>query len=206
MWVLRFLVVTDPSERGHPVFKRQVLVILTAILGVLVGVAPVAEAQADTNYRPPATKTAPKPAPKKVAAKPAAKKAPAKKAAPKAAVSSADAKRQKVVAAALSKVGSRYVYGKTGPSSFDCSGLTLYAYRQVGVSLPHSSRSQSRVGKRVALNALKPGDLVFYYSPISHVGIYIGNGKVVDAANRRTGVRVTSLKSMPLKVAVRVIN
>lgn len=188
-------------------FKRQVLVILTAILGVLVGVAPVAEAQADTNYRPPSTtKTTAKPAAKKVAPKPAAKKAPAKKAAPKAAVSSADAKRQKVVAAALSKVGSRYVYGKTGPSSFDCSGLTLYAYRQVGISLPHSSRSQSRVGKRVALNALKPGDLVFYYSPISHVGIYIGNGKVVDAANRRTGVRVTSLKSMPLKAAVRVIN
>ncbi|AQP48470.1 hypothetical protein BW730_14100 [Tessaracoccus aquimaris] len=185
-------------------FKRQVLVILTAFLGVLVGVAPVAEAQADTNYRPPTTtKTAPKPAPK-VAAKPAPKAA--AKAAPKAAVSSADAKRQKVVAAALSKVGSRYVYGKTGPSSFDCSGLTLYAYRQVGISLPHSSRSQSRVGKRVALNALKPGDLVFYYSPISHVGIYIGNGKVVDAANRRTGVRVTSLKSMPLKAAVRVIN
>lgn len=185
-------------------FKRQVLVILTALLGVLVGVAPVAEAQADTNYRPPTTtKTAPKPAPK-VAAKPAPKAA--AKAAPKAAVSSADAKRQKVVAAALSKVGSRYVYGKTGPSSFDCSGLTLYAYRQVGISLPHSSRSQSRVGKRVALNALKPGDLVFYYSPISHVGIYIGNGKVVDAANRRTGVRVTSLKSMPLKAAVRVIN
>ena len=183
-------------------FKRQVLVILTAFLGVLVGVAPVAEAQADTNYRPPATtKAAPKPAAKKVAPKPAAKKA-----APKAAVSSANAKRQKVVAAALSKVGSRYVYGKTGPSSFDCSGLTSYAYRQVGVSLPHSSRSQSRVGKRVALNALKPGDLVFYYSPISHVGIYIGNGKVVDAANRRTGVRVTSLKSMPLKAAVRVIN
>ena len=197
-------------------FKRQVLVILTAILGVLVGVAPVAEAQADTNYRPPSTtKTTAKPAAKKVAPKPAAKKAPAKKAAPKApakkaapkaAVSSADAKRQKVVAAALSKVGSRYVYGKTGPSSFDCSGLTLYAYRQVGISLPHSSRSQSRVGKRVALNALKPGDLVFYYSPISHVGIYIGNGKVVDAANRRTDVRVTSLKSMPLKAAVRVIN
>ena len=192
-------------------FKRQVLVILTAFLGVLVGVAPVAEAQADTNYRPPATtKAAPKPAAKKVAPKPAAKKvAPkpaAKKAAPKAAVSSADATRQEVGAAALSKVGSRYVYGKTGPSSFDCSGLTSYAYRQVGVSLPHSSRSQSRVGKRVALNALKPGDLVFYYSPISHVGIYIGNGKVVDAANRRTGVRVTSLKSMPLKAAVRVIN
>ncbi|NHB85124.1 C40 family peptidase [Tessaracoccus sp. HDW20] len=92
-------------------------------------------------------------------------------------------KATKVVAAALSKVGSRYVYAQAGPNSFDCSGLTTYAYKQVGISLPRSSGSQVSAGTRVSTSNLKPGDLVFYYSPISHVGIYIGDGKIVDAAN-----------------------
>lgn len=115
-------------------------------------------------------------------------------------------KTEKVVAAALSKVGSRYVYAQSGPNAFDCSGLTSYAYRQVGITLPRSSGSQVAAGKRVSTRAMQPGDLVFYYSPISHVGIYIGDGKIVDAANPRSGVRVTTVNSMPLKAAVRVIN
>ncbi|SHI79196.1 Cell wall-associated hydrolase, NlpC family [Tessaracoccus bendigoensis DSM 12906] len=115
-------------------------------------------------------------------------------------------KAEKVVAAALSKVGSRYVHAQAGPNAFDCSGLTTYAYKQVGVTLPRTSGSQVSAGKRVSASALQPGDLVFYYSPISHVGIYIGDGKIVDAANPRAGVRVTTLNSMPLSAAVRVLN
>ncbi|RMB59653.1 C40 family peptidase [Tessaracoccus antarcticus] len=108
------------------------------------------------------------------------------------------------ISAATSKVGSSYVWGTSGPSTFDCSGLTSYAYRQVGISLPRSSRAQFAMGTKVAKSDLQPGDLVFYYSPVSHVGIYIGNGKIVDAANPRSGVRITSVNSMPFSGARRV--
>lgn len=107
---------------------------------------------------------------------------------------------------ALSKVGSRYVWGTSGENTFDCSGLTSWAYRQVGINITRSSRAQwSSVGTRVSKSELRPGDLVFYYSPVSHVGLYIGNGKIVDAANPRRGVRVTSLDSMPFTGARRVV-
>lgn len=111
---------------------------------------------------------------------------------------------QAAVNAALSKVGSRYVWGTSGPNTFDCSGLTSWAYRQVGITLPRSSRAQAGMGTAVSKANLRPGDLVFYYSPISHVGLYIGNGQIVDAANPRSGVRVTSLNSMPYSGARRV--
>lgn len=110
------------------------------------------------------------------------------------------------VSAALSKVGSSYVFGSTGPSTFDCSGLMLWAYNRAGVSIPRSSGAQfSGAGSRVSISNLQPGDLVFYYSPVSHVGMYIGGGKIVHAANPRTGVQVTSLRSMPISGAVRVV-
>ncbi|MGV8844964.1 NlpC/P60 family protein [Tessaracoccus sp.] len=111
---------------------------------------------------------------------------------------------QTAISAATSKVGSRYVWGTSGPSTFDCSGLTSYAYRAVGISLPRSSRAQFGMGTKVAKSDLQPGDLVFYYSPVSHVGIYIGNGKIVDAANPRSGVRIAGLNSMPFSGARRV--
>ena len=104
---------------------------------------------------------------------------------------------------AMSKVGSSYVYGAAGPSSFDCSGLTMMAWAQAGVALPHSSSAQYSSGPRVAASDLIPGDLVFYYSPISHVAMYIGNGMIVDAANPGAGVRVAGLHSMPYVGAVR---
>jgi cell wall-associated NlpC family hydrolase len=107
------------------------------------------------------------------------------------------------VATAVAQVGDPYAYGATGPGAFDCSGLTMYAWRAAGRSLPHSSRMQFAAGGRVAKSALLPGDLVFYYSPIHHVGIYVGNGRIVDAANPRTGVRVAGLDSMPFTGAVR---
>src|SRR3712207_7943717 len=77
-----------------------------------------------------------------------------------------------VLASALAQVGTPYVWGGSGPGGFDCSGLTSYAYRAVGVSLPHSSRAQSRMGTAVSRGDLQPGDLGFFRRPVYHVGIY----------------------------------
>lgn len=107
------------------------------------------------------------------------------------------------VAYARAQVGDAYVYGATGPDAFDCSGLTMMAWAQAGVSLPHSSSAQYSSGPHVAASQLQPGDLVFYYNPISHVGIYIGGGMIVHAANPSTGVEVAGLYSMPYTGAVR---
>ncbi|WP_091110560.1 C40 family peptidase [Nocardioides psychrotolerans] len=107
------------------------------------------------------------------------------------------------VAYAMAQVGDSYVYGAAGPSAFDCSGLTMMAWAAAGVALPHSSSMQYSSGAAVAASDLQPGDLVFYYSPISHVGMYIGNGMIVDAANPGTGVRIAELYSMPYVGAVR---
>ncbi|MBZ5734316.1 C40 family peptidase [Nocardioides sp. TRM66260-LWL] len=107
------------------------------------------------------------------------------------------------VSYALAQVGDAYVYGAAGPNAFDCSGLTMMAWAQAGVSLPHSSSAQYASGTKVAPGDLQPGDLVFYYSPISHVGIYIGNGQIVHAANPSTGVAVSPVFSMPFSGAVR---
>ena len=104
---------------------------------------------------------------------------------------------------ALAQVGDSYVYGAAGPSAFDCSGLTMMSWAQAGVGLPHSSSAQFGSGVHVSSGDLQPGDLVFYYSPISHVGIYIGNGLIVHAANPGTGVRVAGVFSMPYSGAVR---
>ena len=104
---------------------------------------------------------------------------------------------------AMAQVGDSYVYGAAGPDSFDCSGLTMMAWAQAGVSLPHSSSAQYGSGSRVSADALQPGDLVFYYSPISHVGMYIGNGMIVHAANPGTGVVVSDMYSMPYVGATR---
>ena len=107
------------------------------------------------------------------------------------------------LAYAMAQVGDSYVWGAAGPNAFDCSGLTMMAWAQAGVALPHSSRMQFASGPRVAASDLRPGDLVFYYSPISHVSMYIGNGLIVDAANPGAGVRVADLYSMPYVGAVR---
>ncbi len=104
---------------------------------------------------------------------------------------------------AMAQVGDAYVYGAAGENAFDCSGLTMRAWAQAGVSLPHSSSAQYGSGPHIAASDLQPGDLVFYYSPISHVGMYIGNGLIVHAANPGTGVAVSGLYSMPYVGAVR---
>ena len=100
----------------------------------------------------------------------------------------------KAVMYALSQVGDRYVAAAAGPNSFDCSGLTMTAWRQAGVSLPHYSRSQYSVTRRVPLSQAQAGDLVFYFKRgTHHVGLYIGNGKMVHAANPRSGVVVSNI-------------
>jgi cell wall-associated NlpC family hydrolase len=104
---------------------------------------------------------------------------------------------------AMAQVGKAYVYGAAGPNAYDCSGLTMAAWGAAGVALPHSSSAQYSSGPHIAESDLQPGDLVFYYSPISHVGMYIGNGMIVNAENPSAGVRVTSLHSMPYVGAVR---
>lgn len=91
------------------------------------------------------------------------------------------APRSGVVPIALKYLGYRYVWGASGPRTFDCSGFTMFVYAQVGVRLPHHSGSQIGVGQRVSRANLKPGDLVFFGSPIHHVGIYIGNGNMVHS-------------------------
>lgn len=109
-------------------------------------------------------------------------------------VSLTDQRAKKVVAAALSRVSTgQYVWGASGGNSFDCSGLMMYAYRQIGISLPHSSSAQSRLGKAVSIKNLKPGDLLFFYSPVHHVGMYIGDGKFVHARNTRDDLEVDTI-------------
>jgi cell wall-associated NlpC family hydrolase len=134
-----------------------------------------------------------------VARKPAAKK-PAKRSVAK----SSSSKAAKALAFARKQVGDRYRYGATGPSAWDCSGLTQGAYKAAGVKLPHSARQQFSKGKKVAKSDLRPGDLVFFYKGISHVGIYAGNGKVLHASNPSKPVGYLKMSYMPYQGARRV--
>jgi len=108
--------------------------------------------------------------------------------------SGVSARTAKVIRYALSQVGDRYVAAASGPSAYDCSGLTMSAWRQAGVSLPHYSRSQFATTRRIPLSQARPGDLVFYFGQgAHHVGLYIGNGKMVHAANPSSGVLVSNI-------------
>ncbi|MFE2097523.1 NlpC/P60 family protein [Streptomyces sp. NPDC059468] len=108
------------------------------------------------------------------------------------------------VAYAYQKLGSPYVWGATGPDAFDCSGLVQAAYRSAGVSLPRTTYAQINAGRRVSRSELQPGDLVFFYSGISHVGLYIGNGQMIHAPNPSAPVRVAPIDQMPFAGATRV--
>lgn len=100
--------------------------------------------------------------------------------------------RASVVALARKQVGDRYIAGRTGPDAFDCSGLVRYVMGNVlDRWLPHYSRTQYRVADRISLRSIRPGDLVFYFRHgAHHVGIYVGDGHMVHAANPRAGVRI----------------
>jgi peptidoglycan DL-endopeptidase CwlO len=108
------------------------------------------------------------------------------------------------VSNALSKLGKPYRWGASGPNAFDCSGLVKWSFGSAGRALPRSSRAMAGVGTPVSKANLQPGDLVFFYKPISHVGIYIGNGKMVHASNRKSPVKVSDISRMPFTKAVRV--
>lgn len=105
------------------------------------------------------------------------------------------AEQKKLVDYVRAQVGDAYVWGAEGPNSFDCSGLTMMAYRQVGISLPHHSATQATLGKAVSRANLQAGDLIFWYSPVSHVSMYIGNGMMVHARNTAVGVVEQSVDS-----------
>jgi cell wall-associated NlpC family hydrolase len=97
------------------------------------------------------------------------------------------------VRAAYSVLGRPYRYGSAGPGSFDCSGLTMWAWAHAGVHLPHSSAAQYGSGRHVSRSQLQPGDLLFFYSPIHHVGIYVGGSRMIDAPHTGTVVSVRSV-------------
>jgi cell wall-associated NlpC family hydrolase len=113
---------------------------------------------------------------------------------------------RKAINYACSKLGSPYVYGATGPSSFDCSGLTQAAYRAAGISIPRTAAQQSHVGTRVSVSNRQAGDLVFYYSSSnpSHVGISIGNGMMIHAPHTGDVVRIASDRSSSITAVVRL--
>jgi cell wall-associated NlpC family hydrolase len=103
-----------------------------------------------------------------------------------------------VIQAALSRIGSPYVWGGSGPGQFDCSGLVMWSFQQAGISLPHSSQALAQGGQPVSMDQMQPGDLVTYYSDASHVGIYIGDGMMVHASTYGTPVRVAPVDNAPI--------
>ena len=106
-------------------------------------------------------------------------------------------KGAKALAYAKRQLGDRYRYGGTGPSSWDCSGLTRGAWKHAGKKIPRTSQGQARVGKKVSKTKLRKGDLVFFYSGKSHVAIYAGKGKVIHASRPGKPVAYIKMKYMP---------
>ena len=111
-------------------------------------------------------------------------------------VATAGGAARTAVDTALAQLGDPYVWAAAGPDAFDCSGLVQYAYAAAGVRLPHSSTMQSQMGTPVSRSQLQPGDLVFFYSPVSHVGIYVGDGQMVHASTYGQPVKVASVDAM----------
>ncbi|MFG1716239.1 C40 family peptidase [Micromonospora sp. NPDC049203] len=105
---------------------------------------------------------------------------------------------------ACAQVGDPYVWGATGPNSFDCSGLTQYAYKAAGISLTHFTGAQWNEGRKVSRSEARPGDLVFFGSDLHHVGLYLGNGVMVHAPRTGKPVQVSSISTMPIAGFVRV--
>lgn len=121
------------------------------------------------------------------------------------AVLAPNSRAAQAVAFAYGALGKPYVWGATGPSSFDCSGLTQAAYRSAGVSLPRTTYTQINSGQRVSRSELSPGDLVFFYSGVSHVGIYVGNGQMIHAPHPGAPVRLAPIDQMPFVGAARPV-
>ncbi|MEV7088943.1 NlpC/P60 family protein [Streptomyces sp. NPDC093085] len=124
---------------------------------------------------------------------------------PRATVGARNARAEAAVSFAYGAIGAPYVWGATGPGSFDCSGLTQAAYHAAGVALPRTTYTQINAGRRVSRAELAPGDLVFFYSGISHVGIYVGGGQMIHAPRPGTAVRLAPVDSMPFAGATRPV-
>ncbi|WP_227658937.1 MULTISPECIES: NlpC/P60 family protein [unclassified Corynebacterium] len=118
-------------------------------------------------------------------------------------VGASSSKAAGAVQAALSKIGAPYSWGATGPDAFDCSGLIYWAYQQQGMTIPRTSQSQLAGGTPVSRDQLQPGDVVGYYPGVTHVGLYIGDGKLVHASDYGIPVQVVDVDSMPWAGAVR---
>ncbi|MCK7624566.1 NlpC/P60 family protein [Streptomyces sp. RS10V-4] len=110
---------------------------------------------------------------------------------------------KKAISYATSQIGKDYVWGATGPDTFDCSGLTLRAWQAAGRTIPRTSQEQWRQLPRVALKDLRPGDLIIYFSDASHVGMYLGDGAIVHAPRPGRQVTVTGAGTMPILGVVR---
>jgi cell wall-associated NlpC family hydrolase len=105
---------------------------------------------------------------------------------------------------ALTQQGKPYVWGAAGPNAYDCSGLVTWAFKQVGTNLPRVAEMQSAVGTPVSPAQLQPGDLVFFYTPVSHVGIYVGGGEVLHASEPGVPIRIAPMAGMPFHNARRI--
>ncbi len=103
-----------------------------------------------------------------------------------------------VIQAALSRIGSPYSWGGSGPGVFDCSGLVMWSFQQAGIALPHSSQALAQGGQPVSLDQIQPGDVITYYSDASHAAIYIGDGMMVHASTYGTPVRVAPVDNAPI--------
>ncbi|MFJ7155696.1 NlpC/P60 family protein [Streptomyces sp. NPDC101118] len=124
---------------------------------------------------------------------------------PAKAVAAPSSRAAQAVAFAYGAIGKPYVWGATGPNAYDCSGLTQAAWRSAGVTLPRTTYTQINTGSRISRSQLAPGDLVFFYSGVSHVGLYIGGGKMIHAPRPGSTVRVASIDDMPWAGAARPV-
>ncbi|MGY1915816.1 C40 family peptidase [Blastococcus sp. SYSU DS0973] len=136
----------------------------------------------------PLTASASAPAPAPVAATPVALAS--------APVAAPDHAARVAVDTALAQVGKPYVWGGTGPGGYDCSGLTWSAYQAAGVEIPRTSRAQSTAGVFVDRANLRPGDLIFFYDPVGHVGMYVGDGLMVHSSTFGQPVAVVPVDSV----------
>jgi peptidoglycan DL-endopeptidase CwlO len=189
--------VTAPA--ATPPFTESIIHTTSGVIAGITGKpAPtimLAPAKPATRTAPPAAKPATRTAPP--AAKPAALSVKV------AGTSGGFAAR--AVSSAVAQVGTPYRYGGAAPGGFDCSGLVQFAFKRAGISLPRTAAAQATVGKPVSLDNLQPGDLLFYYRPVGHVVVYVGNGKIAEASEPGKPVHVRKLYTNGFVGARRVI-
>lgn len=116
----------------------------------------------------------------------------------------ASGRAAEAIDAAMAQLGKPYVWGASGPNSFDCSGLTMWAWGKAGISLPHFTGAQWNMGRHVDRSEIQPGDLIFYFGDHHHVGIYLGGGRVIHAPHTGDVVKISNLDMDPYAGAVRV--